>query len=269
MFCSNCGKQNMDGAKFCAGCGTPMMVVDETIPVQQQTPVYATDTPVAPAPQKPNKNKKGLIIGIVVGVIVVIVAVIGILFATGVFETDSDTEDKKIEETNNKKQDEEDDDVIEDEKTPIEEQAMGDKVEFGKVSIVVSDEFEESEFAINNGKMFTFDDYPTRTDNFTIEDIANSPGYVTEADIQTMYSYLNLDAYELVSFDKYSCDGYEYTRALVEISMSGMYMRAELYVIFVDEQCVMMTFNSVGKGSSDVFAKEIASIRVNGKALGK
>ena len=145
----------------------------------------------------------------------------------------------------------------------------GEKVEFGKVSIVVSDEFEESEFAINNGKMFTFDDYPTRADNFTIEDIANSPGYVTETDIKTMYSYLNLDTYELVSFDEYSCDGYNYTRAVVEVSMNGVDMRVELYVIYVDEQCVMMTFNSLGKGSSDVFAREIASIRVNGKALKK
>ena len=158
MFCSNCGKQNMEGAKFCAGCGTPMMVVDEVNPIQQQAPVYFTDTPVAPAPQKPNKNKKGLIIGIVVGVIVVIVAVIGILFATGVFETDSDTEDTKIEETKKEEKtsepvtEENDNEVIFDSNYITLDVLLGDGYENGEVT-------NASPVTLKIPKTDVFDDY--------------------------------------------------------------------------------------------------------------
>ena len=46
MFCSVCGKQNPEGAKFCAGCGSPL----------EATPAQPTAQPAAqpaPAPQTP------------------------------------------------------------------------------------------------------------------------------------------------------------------------------------------------------------------------
>ncbi len=133
MFCTKCGTNNNDGAKFCAGCGAPMASDERTVyapveptpvaPVEPQAPVYAPVEPVAPAPapQKPKKNNTGLIVGIIVGVLVVIGAVIAILFATGVFETGSSKEETTTEETGKKKQDkdeQENKDEKEDAETP-------------------------------------------------------------------------------------------------------------------------------------------------------
>lgn len=60
MKCTNCGNELKEGAKFCAQCGTPVVVeapVVETpvveAPVVENTPVVETpvvETPVAPAP---------------------------------------------------------------------------------------------------------------------------------------------------------------------------------------------------------------------------
>jgi len=37
MFCQNCGKKNVDGAKFCTGCGNQIIVVDDTVQRTRQT----------------------------------------------------------------------------------------------------------------------------------------------------------------------------------------------------------------------------------------
>ena len=103
MFCTKCGKENNDGAKFCTGCGnalsapeTPVVApVEAPAPVAPVEPVAPVVAPAsAPAPQQP-KKKTGLIIGIVAGVVAIIVIVLGVLFATGAFGGDKDKDDKK------------------------------------------------------------------------------------------------------------------------------------------------------------------------------
>ena len=53
MFCSNCGKQNLDNAKFCASCGTPF--TDTSGPRYAPPPLQPQYAPplqyVAPPPQ--------------------------------------------------------------------------------------------------------------------------------------------------------------------------------------------------------------------------
>ena len=94
----------------------------------QQAPVYEAPVqqpqyyaPVTPDMQPMNqpeppkkKDKTGLIIGIVVGVLVLIGAVVAILFATGVFDSDSEKDDIKTEQTDKKKEEEKE------EKDPLE-----------------------------------------------------------------------------------------------------------------------------------------------------
>lgn len=96
MFCTKCGKENEDGAKFCNGCGatfeSPVTPVAPVTPVVAPAPASTEAT--APAPQQP-KKKTGLIIGIVAAVVAVIAIVIGVLFATGVFGGDSSSSKKK------------------------------------------------------------------------------------------------------------------------------------------------------------------------------
>ena len=144
MFCSNCGTNNNEGAKFCSGCGAPMGVnnaapVEPTpvapvyAPVEPQTPVYAPVEPVAPAPapQKPKKNNTGLIVGIIVGVLVVIGAVIAVLFATGTFDTDSKKEETTTEETDKKQN--KDEDKEENKEENKEETPKGDENHDGRL----------------------------------------------------------------------------------------------------------------------------------------
>lgn len=45
MFCSNCGKQISDGAKFCSNCGTPVELAVVTIP--EPISVTPKESPVA------------------------------------------------------------------------------------------------------------------------------------------------------------------------------------------------------------------------------
>ena len=59
MFCSNCGKQNLDGVKFCSGCGAPMQAETPVAPVQAApvntvvTPPVVQEVPVQAAPVQP------------------------------------------------------------------------------------------------------------------------------------------------------------------------------------------------------------------------
>ncbi len=82
MNCTNCGAQNLDGAKFCAGCGSPLATAEQ--PAYQQ-PAYQPQQPYgyapeqqpqqpygyAPYPQQPQQPKKPInykLIGIIAGV---------------------------------------------------------------------------------------------------------------------------------------------------------------------------------------------------------
>ena len=48
MFCSNCGKENPDNAKFCAGCGKP---IAQAAGQPAAAPVQQTIINMAPPPQ--------------------------------------------------------------------------------------------------------------------------------------------------------------------------------------------------------------------------
>lgn len=55
MYCANCGKDNPEGAKFCAGCGAPLAGAAPVTPAAQPAPA-AEPTPAAQpaaAPQEP------------------------------------------------------------------------------------------------------------------------------------------------------------------------------------------------------------------------
>lgn len=85
MNCANCGTQNLDGAKFCAGCGAPLATAEQPVyqqpAYQQPQPAYQPrqpygygpnqQPPYAPYPQQPQQPKKPvnwLLIGIIAGV---------------------------------------------------------------------------------------------------------------------------------------------------------------------------------------------------------
>lgn len=86
MFCKNCGTQNQDGARFCAGCGADLT------PAPAQ-PVYQAPVQQAPAQQAPqlNLNPK-TITTIIVALITVLALVFGILNTFGLYEVEVRTE---------------------------------------------------------------------------------------------------------------------------------------------------------------------------------
>lgn len=50
MFCTNCGKENKDGAKFCSSCGKQLVSNVVAAPTQAKTPkATPSSTPVTPA----------------------------------------------------------------------------------------------------------------------------------------------------------------------------------------------------------------------------
>lgn len=101
MFCSNCGKNLPDGAKFCGACGAPVKTAEEAArqpaavtsepenhPMPEQAPI--------PEPQKFNvqisgtaasvqkKSKKGLAVGLSVGgVLIVVIFAVALIFVFG------------------------------------------------------------------------------------------------------------------------------------------------------------------------------------------
>lgn len=78
MNCTNCGAQNLDGAKFCAGCGAPLATAEQPVyqqPAYQPQQPYGYDPNQQPQyetyPQQPQQPKKPLnykLIGIIAGV---------------------------------------------------------------------------------------------------------------------------------------------------------------------------------------------------------
>lgn len=40
LFCTKCGKQNLDKAKFCTGCGAPFSAIVITRPEQKRNAIF-------------------------------------------------------------------------------------------------------------------------------------------------------------------------------------------------------------------------------------
>lgn len=85
MFCTNCGKQQPDGAKFCTNCGAPLAApksAGQTMrqPVAQQ-PAHAPAPTPTPEPDKKPGRGGGIGVAIACVVIVIAAAVYFILFA--------------------------------------------------------------------------------------------------------------------------------------------------------------------------------------------
>ena len=53
MFCSNCGKENPDTAKFCAGCGKPIAEAAATAAAPAQQTIINMAPPVQAVPAAP------------------------------------------------------------------------------------------------------------------------------------------------------------------------------------------------------------------------
>ena len=87
MFCTNCGKQQPDGAKFCTNCGAPLAApksAEQTMrqPVAQQPAPAPAPTPTPEPDKKPGRGGGiGVAIACAVIVIAAAVAVYFILFA--------------------------------------------------------------------------------------------------------------------------------------------------------------------------------------------
>lgn len=85
MFCTNCGKQQPDGAKFCTNCGASLAVpksAGQTMrqPVAQQPAPAPAPTPTPEPDKKPGRGR-GIGVAIACVVIVIAAAVYFILFA--------------------------------------------------------------------------------------------------------------------------------------------------------------------------------------------
>lgn len=81
MFCEKCGRQVMQGEKFCRSCGNP--VSNSDISSQQGRPIQPNVPPVTQ--KKPKKQKKPInkkvLISVIIGIIAVIAAVVVGAFA--------------------------------------------------------------------------------------------------------------------------------------------------------------------------------------------
>lgn len=102
MFCSNCGKELSEGAKFCGGCGrqvkiAPTVPVSETATVTQESaaPVQQAEILVS---EKPKKKKTGLVVFIILLVLLLgggaAVAAMNWDKITDVFASEEDDEDE-------------------------------------------------------------------------------------------------------------------------------------------------------------------------------
>ena len=115
MFCPKCGTKNVDGAKFCAACGNPL-VSASAAPVQQNPAPGASPAAQGPAPKLAKapgaKKKVPIIIGAAAAVVVIaLVAVfvvipafnknpfkgaqVGDMVEFGSYEQDGDTSNGK------------------------------------------------------------------------------------------------------------------------------------------------------------------------------
>lgn len=102
MFCTNCGAKNADGAKFCTGCGAPLMPSASVSNSQQQAPAprpvrqaqtspvveqQASARPIPPAPEPPQprrkKSKARVVIPVLAAVIIVVAVSVAAVFTNG------------------------------------------------------------------------------------------------------------------------------------------------------------------------------------------
>lgn len=97
MFCTNCGKQQPDGAKFCTNCGAPLAapksagqtmrqpVTQQPAPAPTPAPARAATPAPTPTPEPDKKPGRGRGIGVAIACAVIViaaaVAVYFILFA--------------------------------------------------------------------------------------------------------------------------------------------------------------------------------------------
>lgn len=91
MFCKNCGTQNQDGARFCAGCGADLTPAPAQPVYQapvQQAPVQ--QAPVQPAPQL--KLNPKTVTTLIVVVITIMSLIFGILSTFGLYEVEIKSE---------------------------------------------------------------------------------------------------------------------------------------------------------------------------------
>lgn len=75
MFCTNCGQENKDGAKFCTGCGAPLVT---------EEPLAGFDPGPEPwpHPSTPHRMHPGAVAAIVVAVLLAVAgAACGVMFA--------------------------------------------------------------------------------------------------------------------------------------------------------------------------------------------
>lgn len=81
MFCPKCGTNLVDGAKFCANCGTKMNIVDATANFQPEQPNYPQNQNFnAPASPVKQNNKILIIAGSIIGGAILVAALaIGIV----------------------------------------------------------------------------------------------------------------------------------------------------------------------------------------------
>lgn len=87
MYCTNCGKENHDGAKFCANCGKPI------------TPEKPVPVPTEEEKAVKREKKRTIIIAVTLCILVVLCAV-GVSWRLGLFDGKSDTaiaRDKVVE----------------------------------------------------------------------------------------------------------------------------------------------------------------------------
>ncbi len=102
MFCTNCGAKNADGAKFCTGCGAPLMPstdvnnnqqqasvpqparrVQEAPTVGEQPPIQS-DSSVTEQPQpKRKKSKARVVIPALAAVIIIAAVAVAAVFTNG------------------------------------------------------------------------------------------------------------------------------------------------------------------------------------------
>lgn len=79
-FCSNCGKEHIEGSKFCSYCGTTVMTIGEIATIdspKQQENNNATEIPKAvnATPFKPNKPRFAIILLILIPVMGVVIII--------------------------------------------------------------------------------------------------------------------------------------------------------------------------------------------------
>ena len=95
MFCSQCGKENKQDAKFCAECGAKLEL-DQTLQ-ENVSESQITDNPDSDI-QVVEMKKRGVSIPLVIGIVAIIIAVIVTIVVVAISSnSDSDKSREKLE----------------------------------------------------------------------------------------------------------------------------------------------------------------------------